>query len=90
LARAYWQKGDLDNAIAEYRRLTTVDLSTQVRYLIHPLYHYRLGQVWEEKGDKDKAAAEYKKFLEYWKDADATHPELADARKRLAALKPGR
>ena len=88
LARAYWKKGDLDRAIAEYQRLMTIDLKTQVRYLIHPLYHYRLGQVYEDKGEKAKAATEYKKFLEYWKDADATHPELADAKKRLAALKP--
>ncbi len=88
LARAYWKKGDLDKAIAEYERLTTIDPKNQVRYLIHPLYHYRLGRVYEEKGDRVKAAAEYKKFLEYWKDADATQPELADARKRLEALKP--
>jgi len=88
LARAHWKKGELDNAIAEYERLTTINPKNQIRYLIHPLYHYRLGQVYEDKGEKAKAAAEYKKFLEYWKDADAKHPELADAKKRLAALKP--
>jgi hypothetical protein len=26
------------------------------------------------------------RLAEYWKDADKTHPELADARKRLGAL----
>jgi serine/threonine protein kinase/tetratricopeptide (TPR) repeat protein len=88
LARAYWKKRDLDKAIAEYSRLTTIDLDSQVRYLIHPLYHYRLGRVYEDKGDQAKAAAQYQKFLECWKDADATHPELADARKRLESLKP--
>jgi serine/threonine protein kinase/Flp pilus assembly protein TadD len=86
LARAFWKKGDLDAAAAEYRKLTTIDPSNQVRWMISPLYHYRLGRVLEEKGDKAGAAVEYKKFLEYWKDADPTHPELADARKRLAAL----
>jgi serine/threonine protein kinase/Tfp pilus assembly protein PilF len=88
LARAYWKKGDLDKAIAEYTRLTTIDLKSQVRYLVHPLYHYRLGRVYEEKGEKVKAASQYQKFLEYWKDADPTHPELTDAQKRLANLKP--
>ena len=87
LARAYWKKGDLDRAAAEYRKLMTVDPGNQLRYLIHPLYHYRLGRVLEEKGDKAEAAQEYQKFLEYWKDADSRHPEPGDARKRLAALK---
>ena len=67
-------------------RLTTIDPKNQVRYLIHPLYHYWLGRVYEDKGEKAKATAEYRKFLEYWKDADAIHPELADARKRLVSL----
>jgi tetratricopeptide (TPR) repeat protein len=86
LARAYWKNGDLDKAIAEYQRLTTIDPKNQIRYLIHPLYHYRLGRVYEDKGDKTKAATEYRKFLEYWKDADPKHPELSDARKRLESL----
>jgi serine/threonine protein kinase/tetratricopeptide (TPR) repeat protein len=86
LARAYWKKGDLDAAAAEYRKLMTIDPSNQVRWMISPLYHYRLGCVLEEKGDRAGAAVEYKKFLEYWKDADPSHPELADARRRLAAL----
>jgi serine/threonine protein kinase/predicted Zn-dependent protease len=87
LARAYWKKGDLDAAAAEYRRLLTIDPSNQVRYLMSPLYHYRLGRVLELKGDKAGARAEYAKFLEFWKDADPSHPELADARRRLASIR---
>ncbi|MCJ7644684.1 MAG: protein kinase [Candidatus Aminicenantes bacterium] len=86
LARAYWKNGDLDKAAAEYRKLMTIDPGNRIRYLIHPLYHYRLGRVLEGKGDKTGAAGEYRKFLEYWKDADKSHPEPADARTRLAAL----
>lgn len=86
LARAYWKKGDLDAAAAEYKKLMTIDPANQVRMMIHPLYHYRLGRILEEKGDKAGATVEYRKFLEYWKDADKSHPELPDARARLAAL----
>jgi serine/threonine protein kinase/tetratricopeptide (TPR) repeat protein len=87
LARAYWKKGDLDKAIVEYEKLMTIDPKNQVRYLIHPLYHYRLGRVFEEKGFRDRAAEQYTKFLQYWKDADEKIPEKADARQRLAKLK---
>jgi tetratricopeptide (TPR) repeat protein len=87
LPRAHLKIGDLDKAAAEYRKLMTVDPRNRLHYLIHPLYHYRLGRVLEEKGEKAEAAQEYKKFLEYWKEADSRHPELADARRRVAALK---
>jgi len=87
LARASWKKGDLGKAAAEYTKLMTIDPENQVRYLIHPLYHYRLGLVLEESRDTEGASLQYGKFLECWRDADASHPELADARKRLASLK---
>jgi tetratricopeptide (TPR) repeat protein len=87
LARAYWKRGELDKAIAEYERLTTIDPKNRLRMLIHPLYHYRLGRVLDEKGDKDQARIEYRKFLEYWRDADPGLPEVEDAKERLAGLK---
>jgi len=87
LARSYWKKGDLDKAISEYGRLMTIDPKNQLRFLIHPLYHYRLGRVYEEKSEKVQAREQYQKFLDLWKDADPGLPEVEDAAKRLAALK---
>ena len=86
LARAFKANGDVDKAIAEYERLMTIDPKNQVRQLIHPIYHYRLAELYERKGLKEKAWEQYQKFLDIWKDADASHPELADARKRLSVL----
>jgi tetratricopeptide (TPR) repeat protein len=40
-ARAYWIKGDLDRAIAEYERLIAPD-PTKTNALIHPRYYYSL------------------------------------------------
>ncbi len=87
LARAYWKKGDLNKAVAEYERLTTIDPKDKLRALIHPLYHYRFGRVLEEKGERDRARLEYEKFLKYWADADPRFVELEDARARLAKLR---
>jgi hypothetical protein len=43
--------------------------------------------VLEKKGDRKGAAAEYGRFLEFWKNADADLPELADARQALNRLR---
>jgi len=87
LARAYQQKGDLERAIAEYERLSTIDPNSKERFLIHPKYRYRLAKLYEQKGFKGKAIDQYEKFLDLWKDADPGLPEVEDAQKHLATLK---
>ena len=87
LARAYRKNGEIDNAIAEYERLITIDPSTKARCLIHPKYHYRLAKLYEQKGWKGKAIEHYQKFLSLWKDANPEITEVEDAKKRLAGLK---
>lgn len=87
VARTYLKKDDLDMAMAEYERLTTLNSNSRDRRLIRPTYHYKLATLYEEKGLKAKAIAEYEKFLDIWKNADPDQPELIDAKKRLAKLK---
>jgi tetratricopeptide (TPR) repeat protein len=87
LARAYVRKGDLDAAIKEYERITTLDTVSRDRRLIHPLHRYELAKLYEKKGMKEKAIAQFERFLFLWKNADRDRPEPKDARKRLAALK---
>jgi serine/threonine protein kinase/tetratricopeptide (TPR) repeat protein len=86
LARALNESGDLDNARKEYEKIT---LLTTGRLDYGDLYaraFYMLGKIAEQQGDKVKARENYQKFLDLWKDADAGLPEVADAKKRLAAL----
>jgi len=89
LARAYVKAGNPDRAIEVYRQLLTFDPASQDRRIRIPVYHYRLGRLYEEKGLKDQAAEQYRVFLDLWKDADPDLPEPADAKKRLAGLGGG-
>ena len=87
VARAYYENGELDKAIAAYEKSITFDPQKKARYLVHPIYHYRLAKLYQEKGLTAKAIEHYEKFLALWKDADPGLPEVADARERVALLK---
>jgi tetratricopeptide (TPR) repeat protein len=84
--RAFLMKGQPDSAIAEYKKLLTIDPAARDRRLINPLYHYRLANLYEQTGATDDAVREYTRFLSIWKDADRDQPDYVDARKRLALL----
>ena len=87
LARAYVANGEIDKAIAAYEDLITFDPQKKGRYLVHPLYHYRLAKLYQEKGWEGKAIEQYEKFLDIWKDADPGIAEVEDAKQRLAELR---
>jgi tetratricopeptide (TPR) repeat protein/predicted Ser/Thr protein kinase len=86
LARAYLAKGDLDSAAAEYRKLIELHPESNNRRLRNPIYHYRLGKVYERMGRPADAAEQYQRFLHYWRHADPDLDEYVYARGRLRAL----
>jgi hypothetical protein len=86
LARALVGKGMIDEAIAEYEKLTTPHPASDDRRLIYPVFHYRLGVLYESRGLEAKAADRYQRFLAFCGDADPSLTEVADARHRLDAL----
>jgi len=88
LARAYSRSGELFKAITEYERLLTVDQTTKDRRLVHPTYHSRLAQLYEQKNWLERARGQYVRFLDIWGGADEGLAEVEVARSRLEALAP--
>ena len=86
LASAYIQLGNLENALAEYERITALTTGRLPFGDVYAKSFYMLGRIYEQKGLKGKAIEHYGKFLELWKDADPGIPEVEDARKRLATI----
>jgi tetratricopeptide (TPR) repeat protein/tRNA A-37 threonylcarbamoyl transferase component Bud32 len=86
LARARIAQGRLDDAIAVYRRLLVTDRDSKYTAFYEPRYVLAIARLLEKTGKKDEARAEYKRFLDFWKNADAELPELAEARARLRSL----
>ncbi len=87
LAFAYYEAGDLENALKQYEWITSLTQG-RIRHSHHyALSFFMLGKIYEEQGNTVKAAEHYEKFLDLWKDADPGIAEVEDAKKRLAGLK---
>jgi len=85
-ARVLARQGDVAKAISEYERLLKTSDPTASAFLVHPLFHYRLGLLYERAGEAVKAGAQFRLFLNLWKDADPGRPEVKDAQRRLSNL----
>jgi serine/threonine protein kinase/Tfp pilus assembly protein PilF len=86
LPRAYLQKGNLNKAIEEYEYLISVDQGRERFRLIHPIYHYRLAQLYEDAKQYQKAIKQYQVFLKLWENADEDLPEITETKIRLQEL----
>jgi tetratricopeptide (TPR) repeat protein len=86
LARAHYQCGRIDEAIAEYERLTRLIPEEKDWHLVHPIYYFLLAKLYEEKKMTAEATKCYKKFLSLWNDADPGTAEVETAKKRVAEL----
>ncbi len=80
------KEGRSELAVRLYGELINFELRSENWGFPNPLYHYRLGKIYEEMGAHNKAIEQYTNFLNIWKDADPELKPLLDARKRLSAL----
>ncbi len=86
LALAYYKAGDANRAREEYEKITRITVGRINSGDIYAKSFYMLGKIYEQQGKKTTAVENYKKFLDLWKAADPELPEIADAKKRFAAL----
>jgi tetratricopeptide (TPR) repeat protein len=87
LALAYYQAGDLDNALKQYEKIIALTPGNLFYGDIYSKSLYMLGKIHQELGNAAKAKYHYRDFLDIWKDADTGLPEVEDARRRLDGLK---
>lgn len=86
LALAFYKAGNLEKAQEQYERI--ISLTTGRLFFGHLFAKsfYMLGKIYQEKGWEGKATEHYAQFLEFWKDADPSMPEVEDAKERLKKL----
>jgi tetratricopeptide (TPR) repeat protein/predicted Ser/Thr protein kinase len=82
-ARIAIAQGRPAEAIAVYRRLLTSGPGQPWTAALEPRYVLALAGLLDTTGDRAAARTEYRRFLDYWKDADAGLPEIAAARAAL-------
>ena len=84
-ARAARARGDISGAIETYRRLLANGPDLKWVSLYEPRYVLELARLFDRAGDRESARTEYRRFLDLWQHADANLPQLAEARRAIAA-----
>jgi serine/threonine protein kinase/Flp pilus assembly protein TadD len=67
LARAHIAKGSLEKAIDVYLQLTRFNPRSKDRRFVHPRYHQRLAELYEETSRPHKARDAYQRFAELYR-----------------------
>ena len=86
LGRAYLLAGRKKKAVLEYERLCEFQPGSRERRLIHPLYHYRLADLYREQGQTDQALEHYDRVLEIWKAGGSRLEEVRLAQQKVEEL----
>lgn len=87
VARVMKARGDLAGAADAYRRLVSPGEQKWVA-MLEPRYVLERARLLDQMGQPAAAVAEYTRFLQLWTGADAQLPEVAEARRAIARLRP--
>jgi tetratricopeptide (TPR) repeat protein len=86
-ARAWLKAGGVDSAITTYEQFMSPRSGGGRVHIISPVFHLRLGTLYEKRGQLEKAKDQYQILLRIWRNADVDLPEFAEVKSRLAKLK---
>jgi tetratricopeptide (TPR) repeat protein len=86
LAYAYYLTGDLARAQEWYENILALTSGRLFYGEISARSHFMLGKIYEQRGMNAEAIRSYRTFLDLWREADSTTPDLEEARRSLAAL----
>ncbi len=81
-ARVKAARGDLTGAIGIYRSFLTPDIGRKWTMVLEPRYVLAMARLLDKSGDHAAAKVQYLRFLDLWKDADPSLPEIIEAKKK--------
>jgi len=85
-ASAYYEAEDLEKAREEYERIIALTYGRLYYGNIYVKSYYMLGKIYQERRLNKEALEHYRRFIDLWREAEHDFPEIADAKKQIAAL----
>jgi len=87
LASAFYRKGDLKNAKAQYEQITSLTTGRLRWGDKYARSFFHLGEICLKQGKNEEASQYFQKFLSIWEHADPERiPEIKEAQKQLSEL----
>jgi serine/threonine protein kinase/Flp pilus assembly protein TadD len=87
LAQTYYRAENFDEAQEEFGKIHPLTAGRFEYGDIFAKSYYMLGKIFEKREWDQLARQNYQDFLELWRNADPSFPEIEDARSRLASIR---
>ncbi len=86
LANAYYLSGEIGKAQEWYENILALTTGRLYYGEIYAKSHLMLGKIYEQRGMDAEAIRSYRTFLDLWREADSTAPDVEEAKRALANL----
>jgi len=86
LANAYYLSGDLAGAQEWYENILSLTSGRLGSGDLYAKSYFMLGKIYEQRGMNAEAIRSYRTFLDLWREADSTAPDIEEAKRALANL----